>query len=198
MYNFVNSLVAFRGVLRNTEKARFRGQGTRGGAMWKIGRFCRLTAPQRRALCEAWLCLAAAQGLVGLLPYRLWAKTLGPVRHFGDPEALPAHRASIAEVAWAVETAARHLPWRPVCLPRAMAAKWMLERRNVPSTLHLGIGRTADADPRFGLHAWLSAGGEAVVGGDVASQFTVLALFGPRLSRTPANRRARQPNRTSS
>jgi hypothetical protein len=147
-------------------------------------RFYHLPFSRKVAICEAALLLAAAQALIKLAPYRWWAKLLGPV---GRPASTAAERPSGEELAgedlttvtWAVAAAARRLPWSPVCLPRAMAAKWMLARRNVAGTLHLGIRRgdnAAIADTE--LHAWLSVGTEVIVGGEIADQFSVIASYG--------------------
>jgi hypothetical protein len=147
----------------------------------RLQAFLRLPARRKRALCEAAVSLAAAQFLVAFVPYPRWAPLLGPIVHESVPDAAVRERAAASEVAWAVETAARHLPWNAVCLPRAMAAKWMLARRKVPSTLHLGVrpldGRTVNA---AALHAWLSVGREVLIGGEVAERFSALVRYGPR------------------
>jgi hypothetical protein len=48
------------------------------------------------------------------------------------------------EIGWAVTTGARHVPFRAVCLPQALAARMMLKRRRVPSVIHFGA-----ANPTF-------------------------------------------------
>ncbi len=137
------------------------------------------------ALLEASLLLAFAQVLTKLVPYAWWSRLLGPPAA-GEPQRDAAQDDPAAHgVARAVHTAARHLPWAPVCLPRAMAAKWMLARRNVASTLVLGIRRPEIRDvddtgnaKATDLHAWLRVGDRTVTGGDVADAFTVIAHYG--------------------
>ena len=63
-----------------------------------------------------------------------------------------------------------HAPFRAVCLPRAMAAQWMLRRRGVQSQLDFGVRRGEDGALRF--HAWLSVAGETVMGGSEAGAYT--------------------------
>jgi hypothetical protein len=79
----------------------------------------------------------------------------------------------VTSVRWAIEAAARHLPWHPVCLPQAVAAQWMLRRRGIPSTLYLGADPTAD----YHAHAWVRAGTTIVTGGPLEKRFAVVSSF---------------------
>ncbi len=47
------------------------------------------------------------------------------------------------DIGWAVTRAARYLPFKAVCLPQAMAARVMLERRGVKSIMHFGAAKGA-------------------------------------------------------
>lgn len=105
--------------------------------------------------------LLAARLLIGVLPFKWWRHTLGgrvgaaaaPAR-LSDAERLAAH----------VEWAARLLPIRTTCLPRAMALSWMLARRGLSHTLVFAVrpagSRGSDAD----LHAWVEIGGSKLIG----------------------------------
>jgi hypothetical protein len=71
--------------------------------------------------------------------------------------------ATAREIGWAVGLAARRVPFRAVCLPQAMAARIMLERRGVPSVMR--FGGTMGGEPKvFTAHAWLDAAGVKVTG----------------------------------
>ena len=90
------------------------------------------------------------------------------------PDTITADENRIADdVGWAVAAAARHLPWRPVCLPQALAARWLLQRRKVRSTLYLGI---ASAQARA-AHAWVRVGPLVVTGADQADGCTIVSTF---------------------
>ncbi len=87
-----------------------------------------------------------------------------------------AQDAKLAEdIGWAVVRAARHVPFKAVCLPQAMAARIMLRRRGVASVLHFGAakGRERPID----AHAWLDAAGVEVTGYPVSAQFAEIACF---------------------
>jgi hypothetical protein len=135
--------------------------------------FIRLSAPERRDLLEAVALCTLAGLLIRVLAFRRLAPRLG--RHMAVSPAAP-DAASIEEVArirWAIAAAGQHLPWRPVCLPRAVAAHWMLRRRGIPSTLYLG----ADPARGYDAHAWVRTGATIVTGGPREDRFTVVASF---------------------
>ncbi|WP_159470698.1 lasso peptide biosynthesis B2 protein [Dyadobacter sp. 3J3] len=67
----------------------------------------------------------------------------------------------ISEVVWAVNTAANVIPLELVCLPRALATKYLL--RKVPS-LSLEIGIEINPAKAFEAHAWVERGGEIIIG----------------------------------
>ena len=79
------------------------------------------------------------------------------------------------EVGWAVTRAARHVPFRAVCLPQAMAARVMLKRRGVASVMHFGAAK-GEVKP-LDAHAWLDAAGVEVTGYPVARNFSEIACF---------------------
>lgn len=117
--------------------------------------------------------LSFADALLRILKFPRLSRSLG--RHMaesggGDERAT---RESGDRVGWAVTGVAKVLPWKPVCLPQAVAAQWMLRRRGVPSTLYMGI------DPRGGYdaHAWVSVGDHIVTGGPSTERFAVVSTF---------------------
>jgi hypothetical protein len=75
-------------------------------------------------------------------------------------------------VGWAVAVAARRTPWRSLCLEQAIAAKMMLRRRGIASTMYLGVtARPVHA------HAWVRIGDLNVTGGSDVDRFAVVAMF---------------------
>lgn len=135
--------------------------------------FVRLPAPERRDLVEAALLCTVAGVLIRVLAFRRLAPRLGRHMAVSPAEQDPATSRRVAGICWAIETAARHLPWKPVCLPQAVAAQWMLRRRAIPSTLYLG----ADPAHDYHAHAWVRAGTTIVTGGPLEDRFTVVSSF---------------------
>ena len=80
----------------------------------------------------------------------------------------------LGRVRMAIGRAARRVPWRSDCLVQALAAQSWLRSRRIPTELSIGVHRATSAKSGFEAHAWLSCGGDVVVGGDVSDQ---LLLF---------------------
>lgn len=134
------------------------------------GRARRLVSRDGADAAEALACLALARVAVIALPFRMLAPRLG-VRQAETPAIAGPHPAS-RRVAWAVAAAARRAPWRSECLEQAIAAKAMLRRRGIASTLYLGMAR----DP-VTAHAWLRVGDLNVTGGRDVTRYAVVASF---------------------
>jgi hypothetical protein len=137
----------------------------------KLARFCAKTRAERWLIAEAAFYLAFARLLLLYLPFAKIAPRLAQQ----PAKAREADAVLRANVRGAVMTAARHVPWQAVCLPQAMAAKFMLARRGCTSTLRLGVGKNEVGD--FLAHAWLEAGSTVVIGEASADRVTPIAQF---------------------
>src|SRR5690348_9706557 len=108
--------------------------------MKSILKFLSLPLREGLAAIEAVLYLGAARLLI-LLPFRRLAPLLGAARPAGGlSSASPSARDGTAAVSVqrALARAADRVPWKATCLVRAIAGRLMLQRRGVPSVLHLG------------------------------------------------------------
>jgi hypothetical protein len=76
------------------------------------------------------------------------------------------------EVGHTVERIARRLPWRPTCLRQALATRWLLRRRGIPTVMHLGVASAREMD----AHAWVTVHHWSVVGRRWG-RFTPVASF---------------------
>jgi hypothetical protein len=136
----------------------------------------RLLSRDGARVAEAVAYLALARVAVVALPFRMLARRLG-IRHAETPAGAGVHPAS-SRVAWAIVAAARRAPWRAECLEQAIAAKAMLRRRGIASTLYLGMTQ----DP-VAAHAWLRVGDMNVTGGRDVARYAVVASFADSDSR---------------
>lgn len=138
-----------------------------------MARIPRLTFSDLTALAEALVLCTVASVMLRVLPFSRVAPRLGMHMAVSPPHHPGATTGDVRRVRLAVARAARLLPWKPVCLPQAVTAQWMLRRRAVPSTLYLGT------DPERGLdaHAWVRVGGVIVTGGDDPRHYTVVSTF---------------------
>ena len=123
---------------------------------------------------EAAFCLLLARLLVRRVPMRYWRGRL----HGAAAGSAPVVRQRVARIVGRIVPAvARRLPVEVVCLPRAMAAHWMLRRRGISSHLVFGARRAAPGrGPDY--HAWLTVDGDTVMGGRNAAAYTPLLAPG--------------------
>jgi hypothetical protein len=81
----------------------------------------------------------------------------------------------VLEVRAAFGSIHRHVPWKPSCLIRAVAANRVLARRMIPSSLVLSVtpakGSAVDA------HAWLEACGVVVTGRSEKARYVPIYTF---------------------
>ena len=121
---------------------------------------------------EAAALLTVASTVVALLPDRRLSGLLGHARRpeANRPRAAPGEASR--RVGRAVELVAARLPWRPTCLPQAIATRAMLRRRGIPCETHLGVVETRP----LAAHAWVTVNGVVVQGGTVAG-ITEVAAF---------------------
>lgn len=87
--------------------------------------------------------------------------------------------------AWAIETVARHVPWRSDCLLQAMAADRWLRNHGYRPEFHLGVARKDEGE--LCAHAWLTLDGKVVTGGAVD-----IGNYAPILSTTSQQREVEQ------
>lgn len=125
---------------------------------------------------EAAVQLAAAAALLACLPFRRVAPRFGTASS-ESPRHLDAYASAwVDRVTRAVDAGWYWLPFATSCLTQAYAAKTLLRRRGIDSTLYLGV------DPRSGeplaAHAWLRSGSVVVTGGGREHYATVASFAG--------------------
>ncbi|NBD26351.1 lasso peptide biosynthesis B2 protein [Paenibacillus glycinis] len=126
-------------------------------------------------MLEALIYLGVAR-MMKAMPFSRIAPSLGR-RMLETPfEREPADEHAIRRVTQAVRIMSRHTFWESQCLVRAIAAKKMLERRQIGSTLYLGTAR--DPAGKLVAHAWLRSGPFYVTGAEEMGMFTMVAAFG--------------------
>lgn len=134
-----------------------------------VTRFRRLSGERKRLLLHAALRLGAASAAVALLPFR-HAIRLGSVP-VGRCAGVPA-----TEFVWAVETAARWLPWRTMCIERGLAVQRMLRTVGSDAVLHYGA-RHHPETRKLEAHVWVTLNGKPVIGGEEAAEFAPVAVY---------------------
>ena len=146
-----------------------------------LRRFGQVPDSRRALVVEAVLWLLMARLALTAVPFPRLARRLGTFVPPTDPRvrdaknAPQAHKHLAQEVGWAVTRAARYVPFKAVCLPQAMAARFMLKRRGIGSTLHFGAAK--GKEQAIDAHAWLDSAGVEVTGYPVGDGFSEIACF---------------------
>jgi len=127
---------------------------------------------------EAFFLMGMARAALLFVPFRKLAPTLGK-QHTETPktsqtEALPV----IRKIKTAIRRAAKITPWQSKCFVQAIAGKIMLRRRQLESTIYLGVCKNGNDSKKLKAHAWLRSGNMILTGREGMGQFTVVSTFG--------------------
>lgn len=128
-----------------------------------------LSTDRRRLLFRLILLLTISSAMVAVLPFRR-AIRFGSIP-LGRPQPI-----SMEDALWAIETAARYLPFRTMCIEKGLAAQRLLRERGRHARLHYGA-RTEGSGRRVGAHVWVSVEGTIILGGEEAPAFAEIAAF---------------------
>lgn len=121
-------------------------------------------------LARATIVLAFASAAVAFLPFRRSIR-------FGCVGANPgASRWSVEDCVWAVEAAARRVPWRAMCIEKGLAAQRLLRASGVDARLHYGARHGPDSAV-LEAHVWVTVDGKSVIGGEQAKGFAAVASY---------------------
>lgn len=86
-------------------------------------------------------------------------------------KAAPDH--DIPTIVWAVESAARLLPLRLLCLPQSLATKFLLGQSE-GVVMHIGVNK--EKLKGFEFHAWVEKRGKTIIG-DLPTQYHPLWVW---------------------
>ncbi len=144
----------------------------------------RLTSDVTKAIAlgpAGWADLSRAVLELALANRRMASRSirelLGPGRDREPSAAAQAlserQRRLVARVAYAVPVMGLRVPWRSDCLVQALAARRWLAGAGIASDICIGV--PLPREPDFTAHAWLTAGGTVVTGGDISRYAPLLA-----------------------
>lgn len=140
-----------------------------------MSRSSRRGLPETALVAESLLRLTTAVLLIRCVPFRWLTPMLGSVKAESPTAIIDVTERSVRRIAWAIGVATSRLPVDCSCLAQALAAKGMLRRRGIASTLYLGVDPHS-GDP-FRAHAWLRCGSIVVTGDRGREEFAPVATF---------------------
>jgi hypothetical protein len=133
-----------------------------------------LNKKDKQLFFEALIILFWVKLVVILFPLRWYSKILGTEHKISNDESTTYLDDIAFKISQAIARGRRVFPWKPRCLCEAVSAKIMLNRRNVKSTLYLGVAKDKGS---LIAHAWLICGTKFVTGRAGAEKFTVVSTF---------------------
>jgi hypothetical protein len=139
----------------------------------------RRTHAERLLLLEAFTLLGVARFLVLAIPFRWLSLSLGRRMNESGTRMNISDLSIARMIGQAVRSAANNTPWESFCLPRAVAAQWMLKRRRIAASLYLGVSKNEAGPENLAAHAWLRCGDIIITGAEGHRRFTVVAVFAP-------------------
>jgi hypothetical protein len=146
-----------------------------------VKKFCTLALPEKRLFLEAFYRLLTARLILLIFPFRIIAQRLGTHMQVTPLETEPLYNQTLLQIRKALRRATKYIPLKSACLVQALAAYRMLKRRNIPSTLYLGVAKNHKDSKKKPLkaHAWLRSGDVILTGqkGVNLSDFTVVSTF---------------------
>lgn len=141
-----------------------------------IIKYFQLPFQEKIILCEAMFWLAVFRLALLFISFKKISSYLGQQGVVIDDSVCIESRNDVEEirrVIRAVGRMSRNLPWECKCLVQAISAKRMLKRRNVESTVYLGVTKKDG----FSAHAWLRVDDTVVIGGGELSKYSVVSYF---------------------
>jgi hypothetical protein len=141
----------------------------------KSVKFLKISRIERRLFVEAACETLRVRIVTTFRNTRQYASWLGQSQVETEPVALDTwHRAQVLQIKTAL-TRCRHLVWARKCLVESVAAKRMLNRRQIPATLYMGVAKNEKG--KLIAHAWIRSGDIWVSGGRNRQKFTVVGVF---------------------
>ena len=146
--------------------------------------FAALDMAQKGIFVQAWFMLGYMRAAILITTFKHLSASL---RHHRDTvSASPVDEAQLQQaeiIGRLVTRAARHTPWKSLCLVQVLVTQRLLSRRHIPGQFYLGVRKElplaqAESDPgSLAAHAWLDCGGVIVNGGQGHRLFTVVSTF---------------------
>jgi hypothetical protein len=145
------------------------------GLLNKVKIFYSLPTASKILLIEAVFYSALARLIIILIPFKRYKKFMGIHNEETPLETDFKNHKTINKVSWAVAAVCTRTPWQSKCLVQALTAQRILKKRNIGSTLYLGVNK--GWHNKIEAHAWLRCGKVFVTGGYYRNDYVEVAKF---------------------
>jgi len=124
----------------------------------KLRKFISLTVRDKFLFIEAFSWLLLAKLVLIILPF----KRILPL--LKQKESRKEGSFDVISIRDALARASTATPWLSTCLIKSMAARWMLNKRKIPSRMSIGMRK--DIKGGLKMHAWISSRNIHIVNAD--------------------------------
>ena len=122
---------------------------------------------------EAWILLHVSKAIILFFPFKKIAAKLGVSQVETPKDPIAGYQLSLVEIS--LKRAIKYTVHNSKCYDQALAAKFLLNRRQLPSTLYFGLSKE---DNQLSAHAWVRCGDTIVIGKRGFEKYTPVAWFG--------------------
>ncbi|MEY4571811.1 MAG: hypothetical protein RLZ10_1022 [Bacteroidota bacterium] len=122
---------------------------------------------------EAWILLHVSKAIILFFPFKKIAAKLGVSQVETPKDPIAGYQLSLVEIS--LKRAVKYTVHNSKCYDQALAAKFMLNRQQLPSTLYFGLSKE---DNQLSAHAWVRCGDTIVIGKRGFEKYTPVAWFG--------------------
>ena len=117
--------------------------------------------------------------MVLLIPFRYFKTYLGEYKKQTDYTLSKSSQEIVYQIQYMIDLVCSNTPWKSECLVRAITAQKFITRRNLSSTLYLGVRK--NHKEKLNAHAWLRCGSIIVTGEHEKDLFQEIARFGKHI-----------------
>ncbi|MCL6571517.1 MAG: lasso peptide biosynthesis B2 protein [Bacillus sp. (in: Bacteria)] len=140
----------------------------------KVTLYFSLNSKTQLLFLEAFIYLGFAR-MLKMIPFSKVAPFLGDRMEETAFTYKHLNKEVLNHVSYAIEIMSRYTFWESQCLVKAIAGMKMLERRQIESTLYLGVAK--DESGKLIAHAWLRSGSFYISGSEGMERFAVIGKF---------------------
>jgi len=140
-----------------------------------LSRYAKANRKERLLFWEAYRLSLLSRITIWFLPVKRYSTWLGRHNAESPVDEINCISTKAYSIAHAVRRSSRFALWPTKCLVEAMTTKKMLDKRNIPSTIYLGVGK--DAKKQLIAHAWIRCGNTIIVGRKGMGRFKPVAWF---------------------
>lgn len=139
----------------------------------KAQRFFSKDIYRQKLLFEAAFYMLFARFLIAVVPFRYLSMML-EIKPKGTLTTNINSTEIAQQISWAIECAARNLPFTLVCFPQGIAAYLMMQRRRLDVTLFYGIN---SKHRDLSSHVWVKHGNNCVIGCEQSNDYIVIMSY---------------------